>query len=99
MSNIGLIVETADLQNFLRAEVGMGASGERLTVAMALSRLGFEPEPEAERLSAMSRASACKDLAELIVGTPGGTWNFEAATIISDHLVRLLPVHLPIGGA
>ena len=99
MSDIGVIRDTADIQNFLGAEVGMGASGERLTVALALSRLGFDPDREAERLSAMSRALACKDLADLIVATPGGTWDFDTAITISDHLVRLLPVHLPIGGA
>lgn len=99
MRNMGVLLETADIQNFLTAEVGMGASGERLTVAVALSRLGFDPILEAERLSAMSRASACQDLAKLIAGTPGSTWDFDAAITISDHLVRLLPVHLPLGGA
>jgi hypothetical protein len=98
MSNIDVIVETADLQNFLGAEVGMGASGERLTVALALSHMGFDPVLEAERLSALSRASAAGELAEVIVSTPGSLWEFSTAVIMSEHLVRLLPVHLAAGG-
>jgi hypothetical protein len=91
--------ETSDLQGFLDAEVGSGASGEHVTVALALSHLGFDPELEAERLSALSRASGARELAEVIVATPGSMWDFDAATVISGHLVRLLPVHLARGAA
>jgi hypothetical protein len=91
--------ETSDLQGFLHAEVGSGASRERVTVSLAFSHLGFDPESEAKRLSALRRTSAVKNLSEVIVATPGSTWDFNAAAVISDHLVRLLPVHLPRGAA
>jgi hypothetical protein len=91
--------EKSDLQDVLQAEVCNGASGERLTVTLALSHLGFNPDLEAERLSALCRASGARELADVIAATPGSTWDFEAVTVLSDHLVRLLPVHPPIGGA
>jgi hypothetical protein len=91
--------ETSDLNGFLQAEIGSGASGERVTVGLALSHLGLSPDLEAERLSALSRISGARELADLIVATPGSMWDLDAATIISDHLVRLLPVHLPMGAA
>jgi hypothetical protein len=98
MSEISAVVEAADLQGFLGAEVGLGASGERITVALALSHMGFDPVLEAERLSALSRASAAGELAEIIVSTPGSLWEFSTAVIMSERLVRLLPVHLAAGG-
>ncbi len=93
------VCETSDLQEFLHAEIGNGASGERVTVALALSRLGFDPELEAGRLSTLSRTTAGKELSEVIFTTPSSTWNLDAATIISDHIVRLLPAHLAVSGS
>jgi predicted HTH domain antitoxin len=94
MSDIDSVVEAADLQNFLSAEVGMGASGERLTVALALSHLGFDPDVEARRLSTLSRAEAAEELAKRIASTPGSLQEFSTAIILSEHLVSLLPVQL-----
>ncbi len=101
MSEIGAIVETADLQSFLGAEVGMDASGERLTVALALSHLGFDPDVEAERLSALPRTSAAGDLAEIIVSTPGSLWvqiPIEAGRVFrgdAGHGSDLKPATIP----
>jgi hypothetical protein len=96
MSNINPVLETdtSDLENFLNAEVGMGASGERLTVAVALSHLGFNPNNEARLLARLSRTAAAVELAKYIVSTPGSLWEFSAAIILSEHLVSLLPAQL-----
>lgn len=60
MGNIS-VRETSDLQSFVNAEIGTGASGERVTIAMALSRMGFDPDLEAERLAGASRNDAAMD--------------------------------------
>jgi hypothetical protein len=93
MIDIGAIIEPADLQSFLGAEVGIGPSGDRLTIARALAHLGFIPALEAERLSALPRTSAVGELTEVIVSTPGSLWELSTAVIMSEQLVRLLPVH------
>jgi hypothetical protein len=89
------IRETSGMDCFLQAEIGSGASGERVTVALALSHLGFDPDLEAEHLAELSRLSASGELAEVIVATPGSMWDLDAATTLSGQLVRLLPVHGP----
>jgi hypothetical protein len=96
MSNInaGFETDTSDLQNFLNAEVGMGASGERITVALALSHLGFNPNNEAQLLARLSRTAAAVELAKYIVSTPRSLWDYSTAIILSEHLVSLLPVQL-----
>jgi hypothetical protein len=96
MSNINAVLDTdtARLENFLNAEVGMGASGERLTVALALSHLGFNPDNEARLLARLSRTAAAVELAKYIVSTPGSLWEFSTAIILSEHLVSLLPAQL-----
>lgn len=94
MSNLS-VRETSDLQNFLNAEVGTGASGERVTVAMALSRMGFDPDLQAEILAGASRNDAAIDLANIIVATPGSLWDLAAAGTKAHQLVHLLPVRLP----
>lgn len=84
--------ETSFVQDFLHADVGSGASGERLTVSLVLSHMGLDPDLEAERLSKLPRAVASRDLADIIVATPGSQWDLAAAAGISQLLVRILPV-------
>jgi hypothetical protein len=88
-----------DVENFLSADVGNGASGDRLTVDLVLLHLGIDPALEAEHLATLSRESAATKLTRSIESTPGSMWERSAAKNISRRLVRLLPVHLPIVGA
>ncbi|WP_284943620.1 hypothetical protein [Acidisoma cladoniae] len=99
MEQNGSGISTAHaVKYFLSAEVGKGASGERLTVSLTLAHLGLDPVLEAEYLVSLSREIAESHLAQSIIATPGSMWDYAAATPISHRLVQLLPVHAPPSG-
>ena len=84
-------LQRSDLNGFLFAEVGVEASGMRLTVLSALARLGVDPWQEAGRLAKLPRAAAVDGLAGMIAAMPACPWSLADATAIAARLVDMLP--------
>ena len=90
-SNDAYALQGSDLNGFLFAEVGVEASGMRLTVLSTLARLGVDPWQEAGRLAKLPRAAAVDGLARMIAAMPACPWSLADATAIAARLVNMLP--------
>ena len=76
---------------FLFAAVGEDKVGLPLTVLTALTRLGFDPWREAERLSDLPREIASRVFAVTIAMLPEGNWRSSESEAIAARLVSWLP--------
>jgi len=75
----------------LFAAVGEDKVGLPLTVLTALTRLGFDPWREAERLSDLPRETASRVFAVTIAMLPEGNWRSSESEAIAARLVNYLP--------
>ena len=85
--NDAYALQRSDLNGFLFAEVGVEASGMRLSVLSTLARLGVDPWQEAGRLAKLPRAAAVDGLARMIAAMPG-----ELQRLVRKRLGVQLPV-------
>jgi len=81
----------SEFNAFLFAPVGEDKAGLPLTVLSALTRLGFDPWGEADRLSNLSVAAAVQSLTTAIARLPEGDWKASDSAGIAARLVACLP--------
>jgi hypothetical protein len=76
---------------FLFATVGEEKEGVPLSVFSALTRLGYDPWREAERLAALPQETAARAFAVTIAMLPEGDWNAADVEMMAARLVGWLP--------
>jgi hypothetical protein len=76
---------------FLFAGIGEEKTGTELTVFSALTRLGFDPWREAERLADLPRETAARVFAVTLAMLPEGDWKASESEAIAARLVNRLP--------
>jgi hypothetical protein len=86
----------SEFNPFLFATIGDEANGVELTILSALTRLGFDPWLEADRLAKLPRTAAGVALAETLARLPNAAWDVTQNRAIAARLVELLPDTRPI---
>jgi hypothetical protein len=89
---------TADFERFVYADVATEPSGMELSVLSALSRRGFDPWLEAQRLAQLPRAAAADSLTQLLGTIPALQSVRVDLKAVAERLVGLLPAQRAASG-